>query len=426
MKKSLIPVVLALIFASVPGLFAGGQKEMPAGKTVLNYTTWMTKGEDKPWIDAFMAANPNIEVKMDMLEGGKYTELMRTRILSGDIPDVMAIMLNQVQDYSREGYLADITGTPAADLQKSSPMAAGFCTRDGKTYAFSVSGGYMGHVWYNKKLFASLGLSVPKTMDEFWNVCEALKKAGKDPMLLGGADTWTYKMLGFAAWTYFVDPAMKATGFGDIWEAAYNGADIAKVYTEYAQFGKKLVDNGYLVKASLTTTWPQSSQIFVDGNVGMFPQGPWVASLPEVKTADPARFELGVFALPVESPEGKRYVVANMDRFLGVSAKSKNLDAAMKLFNFMTSKEQMAAYLEPQGLTTLVALDYKLPETIIQFKKMVTASNYTAVPLIFPAPADWENQESMLLKNIQSGATVNQAISELANFYKDGKGAIKF
>jgi raffinose/stachyose/melibiose transport system substrate-binding protein len=423
--RTLLMLILVLLLATST-LFAGGKQEAAPEKIVLNYATWMTKGEDKPWIDAFMAENPDIEVKMEMLEGGKYQELLGTRILSGDIPDVMMIMSPQVQDYSREGYLADISGTYAAELLKTSPMATEFSTRDGKLYAFLVSGGFMGHVWYNKKLFNDLGIDVPQTMDEFWLACEKLKNAGKDAMLLGGADTWTYKMLRFASWTHFVSAAVKANGIGDIRESIYRGADVAAVYRENVEFGKKLVDNGYLVKASLTTTWPQSSQIFVDGNVGMFPQGPWVASLPEVVAADPAKFELGIFALPVEAADGKRYVLANMDRFMAVSAKSKYPEAAMKLFNFITSQEQMTTYLEGQGLTTLVDLSYKLPQEIVAYKEMVTAPNYTSVPLIFAAPADWENQESMSLKNIQSGATVDKVLADLAFYYKDNKDSIKF
>lgn len=424
MKK--LGMLLAIFILAVSMLMAGGQKESTEKTIKISYATWMTKGEDKFWIDEFNAQNPGIEVKMEMLEGGKYPELMQTRILSNDIPDVMMLMPVQVQDYSREGYLADITGSPVAELQKRSPMAADFSSKDGKVYSVNIVGGFMGHVWYNKKLFADLGLSVPRTMDEFWKACEVLKIAGKDPMLLGGADTWTYKMLRFATWTSFAGPAIEATGFGDIGEAMYNDADVADIYTGHAEFVKKLVDNDYLVRASLTTTYPQSSQLFVDGNVGMFPQGPWVASLPEVVSADPDKFELGVFAIPMESAQGQRFVLADMDRFLSVSAKSKYPEAAMRLFNFMTSKQNLEGYLEFQGLTTLLDLEYELDQTIIDFKNLVTADNYTAVPYIFPVPAAWEDQESMMPKNIQSGASVKQAVSEVKNYYIDAKETIKF
>jgi len=426
MRKMMSVLIIVCMLASTAVLFAAGQEEGSKGPVELTYTTWMTKGEDKPWIDAFNAANDDVIVKMDMLEGGKYPELIRTRVLANDMPDVMMLMGNQIQEFSREGYLADITDTSAAKLQSSTPMAADYNSRDGKVYGLNITGGFMGHVWYNKKLFSDLGLSVPETMDEFWAVCEALKAADKDPMLLGGADTWTYKMLRFASWTTFADPAMKATGFGDIGEALYNGADVAEVYRGHAEFIDEMVKKGYLIQASLTTTWPQSSQIFVDGNVGMFPQGPWMATLPEVVAADPDKFEMGVFAMPIENEEGKRYVIATMDRFMGVSSKSDNLDASMDFFNFVTSDESLIGYLEPQGLTTLLDLDYELPQTIIDFKKMVTGEKYTAVPYVFPTPAAWENQESQMPKNIQSGATVEQALTEIKNYYLDGKETIKF
>ena len=98
----------------------------------------------------------------------------------------------------------------------------------------------------------------------------------------------------------------------------------------------------------------------------------------------------------------------------------------MDFFNFVTSIESLSGYLEVQGLTTLLDLDYTLPQPLIDFKKMVTGENYTSVPYVFPTPAAWEGQESQLGKNIQSGATVQQALTELKNYYLDGKETIKF
>lgn len=427
MKKTLCVLVLLIIITT--SVLANGQSERKKNdKITLTYTTWMTKGEDKYWIDAFMEENPDIEVKMDMLEGAKYKELMRTRILSNDIPDVMLIMGDQVKDYGREGYLADLSGTFAAELQKKTPMANDFSTIDEKIVSINVNGGYMGYVWYNKKLFKDLGLNVPKTMDEFWSILDKLKQAGKDPILLGGADTWTYKMLRFAAWTQLAEPAITYTGLNDIYEALYKGATITDVFMKHGEFIEKLVLNNYLVQASMTTTWPQSSQLFADGNVGIFPQGPWVTSLPEIKNADPEKFELGVFALPIETQEGNRYALATMNRFVSVSSESEHPEAAMKLYEFITRKENMEGYLESQSLTTLLDLEYELPEQIIKFKNIVTGEKYTSVPANFPAPAGWHDggQVDQFSKNIQAGAEVKEALKELEHFYNDGKETIKF
>jgi len=426
MNNRKIIILVCILLVTFAPLFGGGRPQASSDKIVLNYVTWMTQGEDKPWIDAFMAENPDIEVRMEMLEGGRYEELMRTRILSGDIPDVMLIMSTQVQDYSREGYLADLSGTPGAQRMANSSAALNFATRDGKLQAYSVSAALVGYFWYNKVLFRELGLQAPRTMDEFWMVNEALKRAGKDPILLGGADTWTYNQLQLASWTHLASAALSGSGLSDVNEALYNGATVDSIYRANFEFVKRLVDNEYLVRASLTTTWPQSAQIFVDGNVGMFPQGPWVANLPEVRSADPSKFELGVFALPLEDQNGRRYVRADFQRWLAVSSRTRHSEAAMRLFNFITREDQMVGYLERLGLTTLLGFNYNLPPQIIEFRNFVSGPNYTQVSATFPQPPGWIGEVPTAMKNIQAGATVNRALSDLQAFYNDNRDQIRF
>jgi raffinose/stachyose/melibiose transport system substrate-binding protein len=262
-------------------------------------------------------------------------------------------------------------------------------------------------------------------MDEYWIVLEALKQAGVDPMLIGGSDTWPYRFFGHTNWSSIAGAAVATTGLEDVYEANYRGS-ISDIWSGHAQFVDRMVRQGYLVQASLTTSWPQSSQIFADGRVGMFPQGAWMTGLPEIVGADPNKFELGVFAMPNVAPDGKRYVLASMDRFVAVSSQSNHPEEAMLLYNFITRKENLEGYLEVQGLTTLLDLEYVLPAQLIEYKNIVTGPGYVTVPNIFPTPGGWVGQEAQLAKNIQAGASVNDALAELQRFYDDGKATIKF
>lgn len=44
--------------------------------------------------------------------------------------------------------------------------------------------------WYNKEIFDKYGLSVPKTMDEWLDVCKTLKENGVTPISVDGVDRW--------------------------------------------------------------------------------------------------------------------------------------------------------------------------------------------------------------------------------------------
>src|SRR3546814_1651862 len=45
-------------------------------------------------------------------------------------------------------------------------------------------------VYYNKAMFAELGLQVPKTYAEFKDVVEKIKAAGRIPIAFGNRDRW--------------------------------------------------------------------------------------------------------------------------------------------------------------------------------------------------------------------------------------------
>ena len=58
----------------------------------------------------------------------------------------------------------------------------------------SVSHGFM----YNKDIFNELGLSIPKTESEFFDVLEKIKSDGNyTPLAIGTADTWAISTMGF-------------------------------------------------------------------------------------------------------------------------------------------------------------------------------------------------------------------------------------
>ena len=51
-----------------------------------------------------------------------------------------------------------------------------------------------GGILYNKKIYADLGLSVPKSWAEFMANNEKIKAAGKAPVIQTFGDTWTSQL----------------------------------------------------------------------------------------------------------------------------------------------------------------------------------------------------------------------------------------
>ncbi|MDD2958932.1 MAG: extracellular solute-binding protein [Lachnospiraceae bacterium] len=60
---------------------------------------------------------------------------------------------------------------------------------DGEMYSIPWEGNAE-YFWYNKDLFAQAGVEVPKSFDEFLDVCAKLKEKGITPIAIGNKDQW--------------------------------------------------------------------------------------------------------------------------------------------------------------------------------------------------------------------------------------------
>ncbi|MFH2113197.1 MAG: extracellular solute-binding protein [Spirochaetota bacterium] len=405
--------------------FAEGSRESASGggTTKLTYVSWMAAGEDKPVLDAFMKANPGIVVEDEILEGSRYQMLLKTRILGGDIPDVMLIMPDQVQEFIDQGIIADVSDEPSLALQKLVPSINAAYTKDGKTYAFSVNGGTAEHpIWYNKVIFKKLGISEPKTEAEFLAACEKIRATGIDPVAFGAKDSWPNRWASYWNLTSQVKVAFEKAQTKDVFEAMRKGVSPSEVYSESFRFIAEMVAKGYIGKSSISMTWPESAQYFVDGNAAMLPQGSWVPGLDNVKGADSSSFELGVFLFPAPAYKGTVYIRAAADRILVLSAKTKNVAAAKRLFNYFASEANLKSYLSSQTLTSLMPIKLDLPPILSKYVADTQAKGVeTGFHDIALMPAGFEGRLCEIIGNIFAGQSSDKALAELDAWYADHK-----
>ena len=392
-----------------------------AGAQTLKYTSWMAAGEDKPVLSAFMAANPGIKVEDEILEGSRYQSLLKTRVLGGDIPDVMLIMPDQIQEFAKLGLLADVSSEPSIALQKKAPSIDASLSLAGKTYGFSVNGGVAEHpIWYNKVIFKKLGISEPKTPADFQAALKKIKASGIDPISFGAKDTWPNRWATYWNLTSQVKAAYEKGKTYDVFAAISKGVKASDIYRDSFTAIAQLVKDGMISKASLSMTWPESAQYFADGKTAMLPQGPWVPGVDSIKGADPSVFELGVFLYPVQPYAGKVYLRAAGDRILVVSAKSKNLAASKKLFNYFASEANLKTYLSIQTLTSLLPIALDLPPVLTKYVGDTQAKGvevgFHDITLL---PAGFEGRLTEVIGGLFAGDSVEKGLSNLDSWVAD-------
>ena len=151
----------------------------------------------------YMAAHPNVTIKITVLENEAFKTKLTTVMQGGTPPDIFQSWGGGVMnDQIAAGLLQDITPELDADggawRNTFAPGALAVYAKDGKNYGVPWDMGMVGW-WYNKDLFAKAGIAnPPTTWTEFLADVKTLKAAGITPISLGEGDKWP----GMHMWSY--------------------------------------------------------------------------------------------------------------------------------------------------------------------------------------------------------------------------------
>ncbi|WAU82846.1 extracellular solute-binding protein [Streptomyces sp. Qhu-G9] len=143
----------------------------------------------------FQAKNPKIKVSVETRPGGTEGDnLIKTRLQTDSMADVFSYNTGSLfQQIDPVKTLAPITKDSfVKSLDKSFLPQV---TVGGQTYGVPFGSALGGGVLYNKKVYAELGLKVPKTWADFIANSQKIKAEGIAPVIQTYQDTWTSQLL---------------------------------------------------------------------------------------------------------------------------------------------------------------------------------------------------------------------------------------
>ncbi|VRC40355.1 sugar ABC transporter binding protein [Streptococcus pneumoniae] len=146
----------------------------------------------------FEKENPKIKVKVVNVPNAG--EVLKTRVLAGDVPDVVNIYPQSIelQEWAKAGVFEDLSNKDYLKRVKNG-YAEKYAVNE-KVYNVPFTANAYG-IYYNKDKFEELGLKVPETWDEFEQLVKDIVAKGQTPFGIAGADAWTlngYNQLAFA------------------------------------------------------------------------------------------------------------------------------------------------------------------------------------------------------------------------------------
>jgi len=247
-------------------------------------------------VERFMAAYPNIKVDVTHIQNDTYKEKLIIAMSSGQCPDMYIHWGGgPMIEYIDSGF-----GVPITDLfekycdVKFLPAAIAQCTYKGDIYAIPYGGLSGSGIYYNKKIFEKLNLSVPETISELEAACETLKENGYIPFALANQSKWTGSM-------YFMYLATRYGGVEAFNEAvAGTGSFESEPFVYAGEMIQKWVKAGYFPDGvnSLSPDDGQDRQLMYTEEAAMMLHGTWQSGVMSSDSPEWYKESIGYFAFP--------------------------------------------------------------------------------------------------------------------------------
>lgn len=347
-KASVLMLVLLLAFTST-SLFAAGQKDGGAGageEVTLVMGSW--RADDVTQMKALLAEynklNPNVKIEFSPTNPPDYNATLRLQLTSGTGPDLMYARsyATGIQLFE-DGYFADVSDIPGLKENFTEGSRSPWMTADGKSFAVpfvAVSHG----VYYNKDIFAKLGINIPQTWEDFLAVCQKIKAAGITPVANSVGDEWDIAEVVFMSIAPNFIGGREGRLAYEAGEKPWNDADMVSVF----QAMKDLVP--FLPAGYEALTYNDSNALFATEQAAMLFDGSWTLG-----TFDDVSFEWGVFAPP--PPKGKSpQLCFHADAGITMNADTDYPEEAKEFLAWLCSKEgaSIAAKYLPTGFYPMI------------------------------------------------------------------------
>jgi len=282
--------------------------------------------------------------------GSSYEELMKTKMSANECPDLFTTHGWSVLRYSE--YLEPINDLSwAGDIN---PQIKPVITDDdGNMFVLPMDVDVAGIV-YNVSVLEEAGVDVDdiKTWDDFQDACAKIKAIGKDPIHMGGKDSWTIGQ--FFDWAA---PSFLITNDEDNQrEELKSGNFSVEKWEEVAQLMADMVAKGYFNSDALTADYSSDLKALAGGTAAFGFYGNYAFNAAKEYNPDA---KLGMMPVPSKDSSDAPTLISGERTAVGVFNDSEHKAAAIEFLNFLARPENIARMAvsdgSPAGLTTATA-----------------------------------------------------------------------
>lgn len=388
--KRLFAFVLAICMLTTAFAGCGQQAGTPTEpKADLASTNEVEKKDEKPAKDVDLTFFTGKVETVDLLDeiiadfnaqsGGITVEqeyqndasnIIKIKFASGEAPDIMT---TYEQEYVDQGKYLDLSDMDEI-WNRLIPSMKESCTdiSSGKQYRICTNMTMAGF-FYNKEIFAELGIEPATTWEGFVANLEKIKTEmpDVDPWFIFGSEAWHLGHLiefiphGYIKAKYGATAAKTAMLNND--KSILNFGDPNGAMATFAAGLLELQEKGLINEDVLTATNDNCVDAFVSGKAAMFSNGMWALS--SVLAKDPEMADkIGFAPYPAMMEDGTPMVLVAEDSGYSISADTEHVEEAKAFLTYLFSADNQKKYAESLGSpSAFMDVDAKwAPDSIVE------------------------------------------------------------
>lgn len=287
-----------------------------------------------------LKAEENITLVLQALPVSQYDNVVKSRIAVREVPDIIvANVPDRYEEIDVSLNMEDLSNEPWVSRLANPDLLR---APDGKIYAWPIeSSTFYAAAYYNKKVFADLGLNKPKTYAGFLDLLESIKIKGNGitPFFMSNKDTWTTQIFMTAGL-----PVLLGDRAQETWDKLLSNQlkwtevpEFQTILNLYADLYKK----GYVNQDHSSVSFEDAKAALAAGETAMVYSGEWMAA--DLVTRYGMKPEdIGVFIIPF----GDKDLMAMGGFVTGwlIPKAAKNIAGAKKVLELLSHPEYMNLY----------------------------------------------------------------------------------
>jgi len=370
----------------------------PVKLSILQYSPEMTEAMHR-LAEQYNKEHPNVTIDVTIHQDD-YPTLLKTRINSGNIPDIFMTgayndnitYRDYAYDLSNESFMNDIVDSAKAGV-----------TLDGKVLGYPLI--LQAHSFiYNKKVFADAGITeLPKTYSQLGAAAEKLKAKGITPFGTGYKEWWVLEQtftqvmssMGGDYAATFAELNEGSKKLSDIPEAM-NIFDLLDLTVKYGD--AKPLENDFNGQVSL----------FAEGKVAMIHQGTWAED--SIRQINPD-IDMGFLAGPVGEDPSKAGLMVDSNIVYRVNKDSANLPEVLKFFEWLTTSDYGKKFIPVENKQISTIKDAPFPDAQLAEATSQYIQNGVTYPWVKGYwPDGYEQQAGEILQKYVGGMSSRNEI----------------